>query len=61
MEGSLDDMHDRTCAHRGLEWDPDKAAANQHKHGIDFATAVGVFDDARALTIRDEDCDQEDR
>jgi uncharacterized DUF497 family protein len=28
---------------------------NQRKHGVDFATAVGVFDDDRAMTIRDFD------
>lgn len=35
--------------------------ANQRKHGVDFATAVGVFDDDRALTIRDLDSDREVR
>lgn len=35
------------------EWDPSKAAANRAKHGVDFADAVGVFEDDRALTIED--------
>ena len=26
-------------------WDPDKAAANRHKHGLSFETAALVFDD----------------
>jgi uncharacterized protein len=28
-----------------FEWDPDKAVANLRKHGVDFANAVGVFED----------------
>ena len=35
------------------EWDPDKAARNLNKHGVDFADAVGVFEDDRAVTIED--------
>lgn len=35
------------------EWDPDKADANLFKHGIDFADAVGVFEDPFALTQED--------
>ncbi|MBI4412308.1 MAG: BrnT family toxin [Deltaproteobacteria bacterium] len=27
-----------------FEWDPDKAARNLKKHGVDFADAVGVND-----------------
>jgi uncharacterized DUF497 family protein len=30
-------------------WDPHKAAANKAKHGVDFADAVGVFEDVSAL------------
>lgn len=33
------------------EWDPKKAASNLKKHGVHFADAVGVFEDARAITI----------
>jgi uncharacterized DUF497 family protein len=35
------------------EWDSAKAAANSAKHGVDFADAVGVFEDDSALTIED--------
>jgi uncharacterized DUF497 family protein len=34
-----------------FEWDPDKSAGNRRKHRVDFADAVGVFEDPRALTI----------
>lgn len=37
-----------------FDWDPEKAAGNRRKHRIDFADAVGVFEDPRALT-RDDD------
>ena len=37
----------------GFQWDPAKASANLRKHGVDFADAVGVFDDPLALTARD--------
>lgn len=36
------------------QWDPRKAASNQEKHGVDFAGAVGVFEDEWALTIKEE-------
>ena len=35
-------------------WDPEKAASNLGKHGVDFADAVGVFEDEWALTLREE-------
>lgn len=41
-----------SCA--GFEWDIQKARANLRKHGLDFAGAVAVFEDERALTMRDE-------
>ncbi len=31
------------------QWDPKKAALNARKHGVDFADAVGVFQDEFAL------------
>jgi uncharacterized DUF497 family protein len=34
-----------------IEWDPDKAASNVRKHGIDFADAALVLFDELALTI----------
>jgi hypothetical protein len=36
-----------------FEWDAAKAAANLAKHGIDFADAMGVFDDPRMISIAD--------
>jgi uncharacterized DUF497 family protein len=36
------------------QWDPHKARVNQHKHGVDFADAVGVLEDDLALTIPEE-------
>ena len=36
-----------------FEWDAAKARANWRKHGVDFADAVGVFDDPFALTRDD--------
>ena len=42
-----------------FEWDAAKATANLFKHGIDFADAVGVFFDPRALTVADEHPDEE--
>ena len=38
-----------------LEWDPKKAAANLHKHGIDFADAATVLHDELAITVVDHD------
>ncbi len=37
----------------GFQWDGAKARANLRKHGVDFADAVGIFDDPLALTARD--------
>lgn len=36
------------------QWDSSKATANIRKHGIDFADAVGVFEDVWALTIEEQ-------
>ena len=36
-----------------LEWDPDKAAANLAKHGVDFHEAGFVLDDALSTTFPD--------
>lgn len=43
------------------QWDPEKADLNLKKHGIDFADAVGVFEDDWALTIKHEVTEQEQR
>ena len=42
-------------------WDPVKAKANVKKHGVEFADAVGVFDDPDAITIEDPDSEGEQR
>ena len=36
-----------------FEWDPDKAAANLRKHGVDFVEASTVFGDPLEVTIPD--------
>jgi hypothetical protein len=36
------------------QWDPHKAAINIQKHGVDFADAVGVFEDEAALWQEDQ-------
>jgi uncharacterized DUF497 family protein len=38
-----------------FEWDPDKAAANLAKHGVEFSEAMTVFGDPLELTIADPD------
>jgi hypothetical protein len=35
------------------EWDEEKAIANLRRHKIDFADAIGVFDDPYALSMPD--------
>lgn len=40
-------------------WDPDKAASNLEKHGVEFADAVAVFEDPLAITVEDDDFDEE--
>lgn len=42
-------------------WDEEKAAANLKKHRVDFADAVGVFDDELALRREDPDAEGEER
>lgn len=43
-------------------WDKQKAAINQHKHGVTFEEAQTVFQDCEALRIFDPDhSDEEDR
>ncbi len=42
-----------------IEWDIKKAIANQKKHGINFADAVSVLEDERAITISDDYQDEE--
>ena len=40
-----------------FEWDPNKAATNVRKHGVQFSEAVGVFSDDYAITISDDESD----
>ena len=40
------------------EWDDQKQKSNLEKHGIEFADAVFVLDDAAALTREDEDSEE---
>jgi uncharacterized DUF497 family protein len=42
-----------------FEWDPGKAVVNLAKHGIDFADATEVLFDAMAITLPDEERDEE--
>ncbi len=42
-------------------WDEEKAATNLKKHRVDFADAVGVFDDEFALRREDPDAEGEAR
>ena len=42
-----------------FDWDERKAKSNLKKHGVDFADAVGVLYDDRALTIVDTEADEE--
>jgi uncharacterized protein len=44
-----------------FEWDSAKARANYRKHRIHFADAVAVFEDGTAITIPDDDSDEEER
>jgi uncharacterized DUF497 family protein len=37
-----------------FQWDRRKADTNLRKHRVDFADAVGVFEDPRALTVEDK-------
>jgi uncharacterized DUF497 family protein len=45
-----------------FEWDPEKAASNVEKHGVEFLEATTVFADPLELTITDPDhSENEDR
>lgn len=45
-----------------FEWDPQKAEANQKKHGVSFEEASTVFADLLSVTISDPDhSDEEER
>lgn len=38
-----------------FEWNPEKAAAKERKHGVTFEEATDVFSDELSLTVRDPD------
>ncbi len=42
-----------------IDWDPRKAAENLRKHGVDFADAVIALEDENALTIEDNDHEEQ--
>jgi len=42
-----------------FEWDSKKALYNLKKHGVDFADAVIVLEDERAITIPNDYSDEE--
>ena len=42
-----------------VEWDARKAASNLRRHGIDFADAATVLYDELAVTVADEERDEE--
>ena len=44
-----------------FEWDPEKAAANVKKHGVDFAEAMTVFSDPLEVTIADPDHSEDEQ
>jgi len=58
-------LHEHTFVHTiaavSFEWDRNKAEVNARKHGIQFADAVSVFEDGSAVTIPDNDLDDEER
>jgi hypothetical protein len=41
------------------QWDDNKAKSNLKKHRVDFADAVTVFNDDLAITIEDDNPDEE--
>ena len=42
-----------------ISWSPRKAAENLRKHGVDFADAVIALEDENALTIEDNDHEEQ--
>ncbi|MBI4964445.1 MAG: BrnT family toxin [Desulfomonile tiedjei] len=41
------------------EWDQDKATNNLQKHDVDFADAVTALEDDNAVTLEDQDPEEE--
>ena len=48
-------------AELSFEWDKNKSASNQKKHGISFEEAATVFSDDLARLIPDPDSESEER
>lgn len=44
-----------------FEWDDAKSRQNLRRHRVGFETAVLVFDDPYAITVRDPGVDEEER
>lgn len=44
-----------------LEWDPEKAASNLAKHGVDFREAGTVLDDPLSTTFPDPDHSEDEQ
>ena len=42
-----------------FEWDERKAQANLRKHRVDFADAATFFEDERAVTVAEDDPEEE--
>ena len=38
-----------------FDWDPEKARANEQKHGVSFIEAAQVFEDDYSFSVRDPD------
>lgn len=52
------------CAYNSdleYQWDLQKAELNLAKHGVDFADAIGAFEDEWALTRDEQFVDDEER
>lgn len=54
-----------TCVHilnrASFEWDEKRRRTNLQNHGVEFADAAAALEDENAITIRDEDADEEER
>jgi uncharacterized protein len=44
-----------------FEWDPNKALANNRKHGVQFSEAASVLGDDYAITIIDDESDSDEQ
>ena len=43
-----------------FDWDPAKAKANLKKHGVSFERAITVFRDPKAISVFDQDHDEDE-